>query len=349
MKASTKPSRSMPTLAHVAKLAGVGLGTASRAVSGQGYVSEETAARVREAAERLGYQRNELARNLKMKRSGAIGLVLPDIGGPFMVSCVRAIQTVLRQAEYTSIMAFTDGSEAVEAEEIDYLIRHQIEGLIIVPARSSAPHFRSPRLSQIPVVAFDQPVLDQDYDAILVKNRHGARVATQHLVDHGHKRIACLGVYRHLYSIQKRIEGYRDAMKKAKLPEVLEIVDPDNGGIGKQLDRWLTMKNPPTAMFALNELTSLEMVKGFLVRGIRMPEQIAFVSFDDIQLGPYLDPPLTVVLQPAAEMGEFAATRLLKRIQTKEPMSSKPILLDTKLIIRGSCGCASSNGHTVET
>lgn len=94
-----KPSNSMPTLVHVAKLAGVGLGTASRALSGQGYVSEETSARIRKAVQQLGYQRNELARNLKVRRSGAIGLVMPHIGSPFMTSCVRAIQKVLRQAD----------------------------------------------------------------------------------------------------------------------------------------------------------------------------------------------------------------------------------------------------------
>jgi LacI family transcriptional regulator len=349
MKASSKPRHSLPTLAHVARLAGVGLGTASRAISGQGYVSEGTATRIRDAAERLGYQRNEVARNLKMKRSGAIGLVVPDIGGPFMVSCVRAIQTVLRQAEYTSIMVFTDGNETVEAEEIDYLIRHQIEGLIIVPARSSAAHLRSPRLSHIPVVAFDQPVLDQNYDAILVKNRHGARMAAQHLIEHGHKRVACLGVNRHLYSIQKRIEGYRDAIKRANLPEILEIVDPDAGGIGKQLDRWFAMKTPPTAIFGINELTSLEIVKALSIRKIRMPDQVAFVGFDDIQLGPYLDPPLTVVLQPAAEIGESVATRLLTRIETRDPVFSKPILMDIELVIRGSCGCACTSGQRITT
>jgi LacI family transcriptional regulator len=329
----------MPTLVHVAKLAGVGLGTASRALSGQGYVSEQTSARIRTAVEQLGYQRNELARSLKVKRSGAIGLVVPDIGGPFMASCVRAIQKVLRLSEYTLIVAFTDGSEKTEGEEIDYLLRHQIDGLIIVPAESMAAHFRTPQIAHVPVVAFDQPVVGEDYDAILVKNQQGARVAVEHLIGHGHKRIACLGVYRQLYSIQQRIEGYRVAMKQAKLPMMLGIVDPVDDGIGKQIDKWLMLKDPPTAIFSLNELTSLETVEACAVRGLRMPKNIAFVGFDDIQLGPYLDPPLTAVLQPASDIGEQAALRLLQRIGAKEKLPSKRLLLDAELIIRGSCGC----------
>jgi LacI family transcriptional regulator len=332
----------MPTLVDVARLAGVGLGTASRALNGQGYVSKDASERIRIAVERLGYKRNELARSLKVKRSAAIGLVIPDIGGPFMATCVQSIQKVLRQAGYTSIITFTDGIEKVEGEEIDYLVRHQIEGMLVVPANSSAAHFRSPQIAHVPVVAFDQPITHADYDAILVKNRQGSREAVNHLIAHGHKRIGCLGVYKQLYSIRQRIEGYRAAMKEARLSPMVGVVDPRNGGIAKQLDEWLTMKNPPTAIFSLNELTSIYTVEAFALRRIRMPDQMAFAGFDDIQLGQYLDPPLTAVLQPAAEIGERAAMRLLERIGAEEKLSPKRLLLDPKLILRSSCGCTPS-------
>jgi LacI family transcriptional regulator len=339
MKDTLKLSDSTPTLEDVAKLAGVGRGTAGRALSGQGYVSEQASARIHAAAEKLGYQRNEAARSLKTKRSNAIGIVIPDIGGPFMIACVRGIQKVLRQHEYTSIIVFTDGKEETELEEIEYLIRHQIGGIIIVPANSSAPHFHVPRLRNIPIVSFDQPILNEDYDALLVKNRHSARIAVDHLIGHGHKRIACLGVNGHLYSIRKRMEGYKDAMGRAGLASMLEIVDPENGGIAGQLDRWLALGAPPTAIFSLNELTSVELMQAFSMRRIRMPDRIAFIGFDEIQLGPYLDPPLTTVLQPGLEIGESAATRLLEQIESKNCHSVKHIELEAKLIIRGSCGC----------
>lgn len=344
MPSRPKQSNSMPTLVHVAKLAGVGLGTASRALSGQGYVSEKTSARIRTAVEQLGYQRNELARSLKVKRSGAIGLVIPDIGGPFMAACVRAIQKVLRQRGYTCIITFTDGSEKVEAEEIDYLTRHQVDGLIVVPAAGAGTHFRAPQLAHTPLVAFDQPVEIDDYDAILVRNRRGAQQAVEHLISHGHRRIACLASFGQLYSMQQRIKGYRAAMKAANLPPMIEMVDPDNphdpnaGGVRKHLDRWMALKSPPTAIVSLNELITLQTVEAFAERGLHMPDPMAFIGFDDIQLGPYLDPPLTAVVQPASEIGERTATRLLERIDTPG-LPAKRLLLEATLVLRGSCGC----------
>jgi LacI family transcriptional regulator len=339
MASRSKPPNSTPTLVHVARLAGVGLGTASRALSGQGYVSEDTSARIRTAVEQLGYQRNELARSLKRRRSSTVGLVMPNIGGPFMATCVRSIQKILRQGGYNSIIAFTDGSEKVEAEEISYLLNQQVDGLIVVPSEGRAAHFNSQQLAHTPLVAFDQPIEKDDCDAILVKNRQYAQQAVEHLIAHGHKRIACLGVFRHLYSIQQRIKGYAAAMKAAGLPPVLEIVDPEDGGIGRQLEAWLKMRSRPTALFCLNELTTLETVKVLTDNGVHMPEQMAFIGFDDIQLGAYFDPPLTVVVQPAAEIGERAAAQLLQRIEAKEIAPARRVLLDASLIIRGSCGC----------
>jgi len=337
----------MPTLVHVARLAGVGLGTASRALSGEGPVSEETLAKVRLAAERLGYQRNELARSLKVKRSGAVGLVIPDIGGRFMATCVRAIQKVLRQAEYTSIIAFTDGDEKIEAAEIDYLIRHQVDGLIIVPSAGDALHFHSPKLAHTPLVAFDKPIGSDQYDAVLVKNRHSSREAVQHLIDHGHKRIGCLGVNRDHYSIRQRIEGYRAAMNAAKLPQMLGIVDPTGEEIGQQLDHWLALKHSPTAIFSLNEFTTRETIKALSERDISMPKPIAFIGFDDIELGPYLNPPLTAVVQPAEEMGCRAAERLLEKIASQDKLPQNRLMLEAQLVIRGSCGCPSVRKGTL--
>jgi LacI family transcriptional regulator len=337
------PPNETPTLIDVAHFAGVGLGTASRALSGQGYVKEATAERIRKVAEDLGYQRNDVARSLKVRRSGAVGIVIPDVGGPFMASCVRGAQKILRSRNYISMIAFTDGDEEIEKQEIDYLIRRQIDGLIVVPSASGAAHFQSRQIERIPVVAFDQPIVNTGFDSVLVKNRTGARNAVEHLIEHGHKRIACLGVHRHLYSIQRRIEGYREAMKHAKLKSMLEIVDPADDGIAKQIDKWLKLKSPPTAIFSLNELSSIGVVETLAARQIRMPDQMAFISFDEIQLGKYLNPPVTAVVQPGMEIGSRAASRLLERMEAGSNLSSERILLDTQLILRGSCGCSDTH------
>lgn len=322
---------------HVARLAGVGLGTASRALSGNGYVRKKTLERILEAADRLGYQCNEVARSLRARQSYVIGIVVPDIGGPFMVDCVRSAQAVFRQRGYMSILAFSEGNSEAERDETECLLRRQIDGLLVVPASSSAKFFDSPQVSAVPAVFFDQPLSNAKFDAVLVKNRQGAHDATAHLVQHGHRRIACIGVNRHLYTIRRRMEGYRDAIREFGLSEYLSVIEPDQ--IDTQIDEWLRMKSPPTAIFGLNELSSLRAVQALASRRVRMPDQIAFVGFDEIQLGAWFDPPLSAVVQPAARIGEEAALRLLHRIDAKEPLAGRHILLDTQFVPRSSCGC----------
>lgn len=331
-----KSTSTAPTLVHVARLAGVGLGTASRALSGEGYVHTDTLERIRTAAAQLGYHRNELARSLRVKQSHVVGIVVPDIGGAFMVECVRAAQCAFRRHQYMSVVAFTDGDSAAETEEIGYLLQRQIDGLLVVPADSTAPHFQSPQLASLPIVFFDQP-LNKECDAVLVKNRNGARSAVEHLMDHGHKRIACVGVNRHLYSIRKRIEGYREAIKQAELPEYIAVVAPEE--IDARIEGWLGMKERPTAIFSLNELSSIKVIEALSARRKRVPEEIAFIGFDEVQLGQYLNPPLSAVVQPATRIGERAALRLLERIKSTETLPGRYILLDTTFIPRGSCGC----------
>ena len=338
MAAKPKNPNSIPTLVEVAKLAGVGLGTASRALSGEGYVKQDTLDRVRKAIEQLGYQPNEVARGLKTRKTNAIGLVIPDIGGPFMADCVRAIQKVLRSHDYMTLIAFTNGDESIEAKEIDYLLRRRIDGLILVPANGDAAHLQSARLKHMPVVAFDQEI-HEGFDAVLIKNRQMAGEAVRHLIGHGHTRIACLGILRHLTSIQRRIEGYEAAMNQAGLKPLLSVVSPENHEIASQLDAWFALKSPPTAIFSLNELTTLQTVEALLERGLSMPDQVAFVGFDDIQLGPFLNPPLTAVIQPATEIGECVAARLLERIAAGNDLPQSNIKLDSQLVLRGSCGC----------
>jgi len=333
-----------PKLVHVARLAGVGLGTASRALSGVGHVRKETLERVRNAAEHLGYYPNEVARSLRGRQSRVIAIVVPDIGGPFMIDCVRAVQRVLQQHRYMSVLVFTDGDSATEKEEIEYLIRRQIDGLLIVPADGSAPHLGSQELASIPLVSFDQPLKNMSADAILVKNRQAARTAVQHLIEHGHRRIACVGVNRHLYSIRRRIQGYREAMKECGLPEYHAMLEPDE--IDAQVEKWLHMKNPPTAIFSLNELSSIKVVEALVSRRVRMPNEIAFIGFDEVLLGSCLDPPLTVVAQPATIIGEQAALRLLKRIDGNNSLPGKHLLLDAIFVRRHSCGCRISTTHS---
>jgi LacI family transcriptional regulator len=236
-----------------------------------------------------------------------------------------------------SVIAFTDGVSATEREEIDYLIRRQIDGFLIVPADSSAPHLNSPKMVSIPRVFFDQPVDDSSADAVLVKNRQAARIAVEHLIEHGHRHIACIGINRHLYSVRKRIQGYRDAMKAAGLSDC--VAGPDSAGIDAQIGKWLRLKNKPTAIFSLNEGSTVKVIESLANHRVPIPTGMAFIGFDEVMFGNFLESPLTTIVQPATEIGERAAQLLLERIESGEALPGKHILLNPSFIRRGSCGC----------
>jgi LacI family transcriptional regulator len=327
----------------VARLAGVGIGTASRVLNNEGYVSERTGARVKAAIQELGYKPNEVARNLKVRRSGAIGIVVPELSDPFIATCVQAAQTVIRASGNISVITFSDGSPEIEAQEIDYLIRRQIDGILIIPAGGSSQHLTPSALHNTPLVSFDQPIPGRHVDAVLVSNKEGAMAGTQHLIFHGHRRIAAIGVNKHLYSMSKRVEGYREVMKRADLEPEVCMFAPQAAAISAQVHLWLKQKKPPTAIFSLNGMTSIFLLKDLAERGVRMPEEIAVVGFDDLPLADLLAPPLTVVSQPAARIGTDAATLLLERMaalsSTSSEVHAKRVTLETELVLRRSCGC----------
>jgi LacI family transcriptional regulator len=331
-----------PTLVHVARLAGVGIGTASRVLNGESHVSQQAAARVQAAMKQLGYKPNEVARNLKVRRSGAVGIVVPDIGGPFMAACVHAIHEVLRNHHYVPILAFSHGDSQTERNELDYLVRRQMDGLIVVPSGLDRSHYREPFLEGTPIVAFDQPIPGRAFDAVLVKNKESARMGVEHLLGHGHRRIACLGVFRHAYTIKNRIRGYLEAMETAGLEPDLTIMEPGKNQAGTHLDAWLRRADPPTAIFSLNELTSVELLHALAARKISMPDTIALLGFDDVQLGELLPCPLTSIRQPSHQLGTQAANLLVERMSANGDTASRRLVLDTELIVRKSCGCGTA-------
>jgi len=331
---------SRATLVHVARLAGVGLGTASRALADGKRVSADTIQRVTEAATRLGYRRNEMARSLKVRRSGAVGIVIPDIYGAFIATCLRAAQAVIRENKYISVFAFTDDDPAVEISEVDYLVRRQVDGLLIIPAGGGARSLLERQLLQsTPLVSFDQPISGLDVDEVLVSNQAGAEKATRHMIEHGHKSIVYVSIDRQVPTLRARLKGYRRAMRSAGLQETIAQLGPNGEGAEELVDSWLRSKRPPTALFSANEKTSLEILPVLAMRNVQVPDQLALIAFDDVQLGLVLRSPLTVMRQPAAELGHRAATLLMERVMGKNDIPPRRIVLDAELVIRQSCGC----------
>ena len=327
------------TLRDVAREAGVSIKTVSRVVNKEPEVNEATAARVAGVVEKLGYRPNELARGLKGSRSRTIGLVIDDVSNPFMATCAQAIEAVAREHGHALILCDSHADIGEEGAYVGLLTRRQVDGLLLVPARGHDAHLKAEQEAGLPVVAFDRPVEGIRADTVLVKNRTGAREATEHLIWHGHKRIAFVGDVRHYYTARKRLEGYNEALEAAHL-KPLPSLDAHSIEQGEEATKgFLEAPDPPTALFAANILTALGALRATEHLGMRMPEDVALIGFDDFELAPVLSPRFTLVHQPAAELGRRAAEMLFDRLDGRGHPEPCRLVLPTELVVRESCGC----------
>jgi len=329
-----------PTLVDVARSANVSLKTASRVLNGESGLAPATARRVRAVMLKIGYRPNEFARSLKGKKSAAIGMVVPNLADPFSASAVQAVQEFSRSKGHVVILTSSGGDESLEREELETLVRRQVDGLIIAPAdgrRNTAESFAS---ANIPVVTFDRPFSGTETDNITVTNSGAAREATEHLLSHGYRRILAVGARPHLYTGAERIAGYTNAMKRAGLKKETYLVE-NEGKLSYDVIRNLVMndREKPEAILTLNGITTMLILRVLRQLGIKVGRDIALISFDDFELAEVLTPSLTVVRQPSAELGRQAAELLFKRIEDTIPLPAQSIVLSTTFHIRGSCGC----------
>jgi LacI family transcriptional regulator len=289
--------------------------------------------------ERLGYRPNELARSLKGQRSRTIGLVIADVSNPFMAICAQAIEAVAREHGHALILCDSHADLRTEDDYVGLLTQRQVDGLLLVPARGHNVHLKTEQQGGLPVVAFDRPAEGVRTDTVLVENRAGARAATEHLIQHGHERIAFVGDVRHFYTARKRLEGYKEALKAAN-QEPLHSLDAHSIEQGEEATKgFLEAPDPPTALFAANILTALGALRAIEDLGLRIPEDVAVIGFDDFELAHVLRPRFTLVRQPAAELGRCAAEMLFDRLQGQGAPDPRRLVLPTELIVRESCGC----------
>ena len=326
------------TIRDVAGEAGVSIKTVSRVLNGEPAVAPQTAAKVAEAASRLGYKPNELARGLKARQTRTIGLIIADVSNPFFADCCKAIEQTLAQRGYALILCASGENPDSERAYVDLLSRRRIDGLLIAPAPGGGEHLRREVSAGLPVVAFDRPAEGVQTDAIVVSNHDGAERATRHLISHGHERIAFIGDDEGIYTAKKRLEGYHRAMLEAGLRPAYHM---QSGTIPAAREAAAhSMQNPggATAFLGGNSLITAGILHA--LQNDRIPEEVAVVGFDDFQLVSALRPNLTVVRQPTEVMGQTAARMLLQRLDGSSETSPRREVLDTELIIRGSCGCS---------
>ncbi len=335
--ANNRP-KSRVTLRDVAREAEVSIKTVSRVVNGESVVSPATAERVAEVAERLGYRPNELARSLKGKASRTIGLIIADISNPFFADVCRAVERVARRRGYSVVLCASAEDVAAEREYVGVLTSRRVDGLLLVPAPDGQGYLEEEQEAGLPIVALDRPAEGVATDLVMVDNRAAARGATEHLIERRHTRIAFVGDAEGIYTARERLNGYKEALKAHDLEPVYKLGAGSVASAQEAAADLLSLPERPTAFFAGNSLMTAGVLRAIEVSGLRVPEDVAFVGFDDFELLSVLRPNLTLVRQPAGDLGRRAAELLFDRIDGRGPPEFRRLVLPTELVVRGSSG-----------
>jgi LacI family transcriptional regulator len=330
------------TIKDVASRAGVSPMTVSRVINDSDRVSPETQRRVQEAIAELGYIPSRLARGLSGRRTGTLAVIVPDVANPFFTLIVRAAEEVARRSSYRVILCDTRADLAVERDVIEELIAHRVEGIAIAPVSDrSKPHLARLARFGVPFVLIDRTVTGIDGDAVVGDSVGGAQRLVEHLVGLGHRRIGLIVENDEVSSARERRRGYESALEVAGLPLDPALVveatpDPDGGFDG--MGRLLSTENPPSAVFAVNNLVALGAIEAVRDAGLQVPDNVALVCFDDIELASRLYPFLTALEQPAERFGTLGTQLLLERIQGRGPGHQNVVVLPGRLTVRRSCG-----------
>lgn len=332
----------MATIHDVAQRAGVSPITVSRVINHSGYASPETRARVEAAVTELGYVPNRLARSLRSKRTHTLALVITDITNPFFTTVARGVEDTASDAGYTVIFCNTDESESEEKKYLQVLLQQQVDGILLVPARSSSDSIDMIRKQNTPVVVLDRRLPPgAEVDTVRCENELGAYQLVRLLIELGHRDIALLSGPLGVSTAEDRLAGFRRAMREAGIEAAAQtiIYGSFNQASGSEMMRQLLVHAPrPTAVFAANNLIGIGALQAIQQAGLRVPDDIAIVSFDDLPPTLLTMPFFTVSAQPAYDMGKRATQLLLARLTQPAAEPCQEIVLPTELIVRQSSG-----------
>jgi DNA-binding LacI/PurR family transcriptional regulator len=324
---------------HIAKRAKVSLGTVSHVINGSAAVREPLRQRVLEAINSLGYQPSQLARGLRRDYTNMIGMIIPDITNPFFPALVRAAEDVAYSHLYRLVLCNSDNDPQKEGFYMSELQSYLPAGLLVIPAAGSGLREQPVRNGRpTPMVCIDRKPEGWKGDMVRADNEGGAYAATQHLIDHGHRRIATIAGPQHLTNAQERLSGFRCALKEAGVRLPPEYVVHGQFDRKSGLEAALRLLRPPsrpTAIFAGNDLMAMGALLAVRELGLRCPEDVSIVGFDNLEVSELLQPSLTSVQQPVYRLGSTATELLVQRI-TGLNDASREITLETELIRRNS-------------
>ena len=326
------------TMKDIAAKLGVSESTVSRAINNKPGVGEDTKQKILNLARRYNYQPNLLARNLARQESNMIGLILPDISSLFYSEVTRAIQDIATKHGYQVMVCNTDSDEKRESAYIEWLQGNKIAGIIFLGNGLANNKIINLGLSGYPIVLANRLVEEVMLPSVIIDNNTGAFEATKHLLERGHKRIALINGPKDNLTAQNRFRGYREALKEYNLdydPKLIINKDWSRECGYQGFLELLNLEEPPTAIFAANDLISVGVIEAIKMGGYLIPEEIAVVGFEDTIVTSIIEPPLTTVAQPMYELGSNSAKKLFSLIED-EDIEENIEILTSKLIVRKS-------------
>lgn len=330
----------MATIEDVAKKAGVSKSTVSHVINDTRYVSPELTEKVKEAMEELNYHSpNAIARGLKTQKTFTIGLIVSDITNMFSPYLARGLEGIASNKGYNVIVSNTDELIERERKLIDSLIEQRVDGVVVSPTGKDGDKINLLREQDIPFVFLDRNVPSMRADFVTSNNENGAYKATNYLIKNGHERIGAILGPDCITTSRSRFKGYERALRENGIridQDLLVRGDYKLEGGQKGAEELLELDPPPTALFSMNLMSNLGALKAIKNFGLKCPEDISLIGFDDAPWVDTLQPPLTIVSQKPYEMGYTAGNLLFERLNGSGRDHYRTVKLETKLIVRDS-------------
>jgi LacI family transcriptional regulator len=334
-----KNRTSKVTIMDVAAEADVSYGTVSRVINNSDHVKQETRERVLAAMRHLGYVANRQARSLAGGKTNSVGVLVPDLGTGYIGEIIRGIDSELWLSNLDLILYTTHRTASKEANYVANLAKGMVDGLLLVLPRSPADFIGTLTERNFPFVLIDHQGIGKDCPAVGAANWQGGFTATEYLIKLGHQRIGFITGWKDLGCALDRLDGYRSALRTNHIPDDPKLIyegtffQPD--GFTGALNL-LDLSDPPTAIFASNDVMAMGVMDAVRHKGLRVPDDVSVIGFDDIPQSSLIRPALTTIRQPLEKMGRVATQMLLESLSHPQKNIGR-IELPTELIVRDSC------------
>ena len=329
-----------PTIYDVARAAGVSIATVSKVINQTGRISDKTRSKVHKGMEELRYQPSMVASALTGKRMNTIGLLIKDLANPFFAEVARAVEDRGQELGFSVVMCSTDNDSEKEANYIALLKQKKVDGIIVAAGFQNDSALKELIRDHVPVALISQEIPELAIDSVSVDDYLGGYQVTSHLLSLGHRKIAMIAEDGR--SSDGRIRGFRQALREAGIAFVDEMLATCEASVEEGLrhgGRFLDAANPPTAIFASNDLLAIGVMKAARERNVKIPDDLSVAGFDNTILAAFAEPPLTSVAQPIQEMGRQVVDLLVESMENDKKTKQRVVLMP-ELVIRRSTGPA---------